>query len=75
MRQFRLRSIMAVIAFFALAFWAGTQLERARLRFQSNAPVMHTVRSMSDDTRKTSTVPRPIEQVGRGRRGLNDDLR
>jgi hypothetical protein len=63
MRQYRLRSIMALIAVIALSLWIGMQIERARsaprtVRYTAYRPVMQTG--------KTYTVMRPVRQVKGG---------
>jgi hypothetical protein len=59
MRQYRLRSIMALIAVIALSLWVGMQIERARSGPQTHYTVMRPVRP----TGKTYTVMRPVRQV------------
>jgi YTV len=68
MRQYRLRSIMALIAVIALSLWVGMQIERARSGSRSyklSYTVMRPV-SQSSQTGKTYTVMRPVK-VTRGR--------
>jgi hypothetical protein len=70
MRQYRLCSIMALIAVIALSLWVGMQIERARSASRSNRPAVYTVmrRVRQTQTGKTYTVMRPVQvQVTRGR--------
>jgi YTV len=68
MRQYRLRSIMALIAVIALSLWVGMQIERARLGSRSHKPAAYTVMRPVSQTGKTYTVMRPVLQT-RGRTG------
>ena len=71
MRQYRLRSIMALIAVIALSLWVGMQIERARSGSRSYKTAMYTVMrpvSQTSQAGKTYTVMRPV-QVTRGRTG------
>jgi hypothetical protein len=71
MRQYRLRSIMALIAVIALSLWVGMQIERARMGSRSYKPAVYTVMrrvSQTGQTGKTYTVTRPV-RVTRYRTG------
>jgi YTV len=65
MRQYRLRSIMALIAVIALSLWVGMQIERARSASRSYRPAVYTVMRPVRQTQagKTYTVMRPVRQV------------
>ncbi len=65
MRQYRLRSIMALIAVIALSLWVGMQIERARSGSRSYNPAVYTVMRpvRVSQTGKTYTVMRPVRQV------------
>ena len=65
MRQYRLRSIMALIAVIALSLWVGMQIERARSASRSSRPAVYTVMRPVRQTQvgKTDTVSRPVRQV------------
>ena len=68
MRQYRLRSIMALIAVIALSLWVGMQIERARSASRSYRPAVYTVMRpvRQTQTGKTYTVMRPVRQVTSG---------
>jgi YTV len=69
MRQYRLRSIMALIAVIAISIWVGMQIERARSGSRRYKSVVYTVTRpvyQISQTGKTYTVTRPV-QVTRGR--------
>jgi hypothetical protein len=71
MRQYRLRSIMALIAVIAVSLWVGMQIERARSTSRSYKPATYTVTrpvTQTNQTRKTYTVMRRV-QVTRYRTG------
>ena len=64
MRQYRLRSIMALIAVIAVSLWVGMQIERARLGPRSYKPAGYTVMrrvSQTNQTGKRYTVMRPVK--------------
>jgi hypothetical protein len=66
MRQYRLRSIMALIAVIAVSLWVGMQIERARLGSRSYKPAAYTVMrpvSHVSQTGKTYRVMQPVSQV------------
>jgi YTV len=69
MRQYRLRSIMALIAVIALSLWVGMQIERARSASRSNRPAGYTVTRpvYQTQTGKTYTVSRPVYQTQTGK--------
>jgi hypothetical protein len=69
MRQYRLRSIMALIAVIALSLWVGMQIERARLGSRSYKRVVYSVTRPVSQTGKSYRVMRPVLQVTRGRTG------
>lgn len=57
MRQYRLRSIMALIGVIALSLWAGMQIERARRPPRAVYTVMRPVKQT-----RSYTVMRPVRQ-------------
>ena len=71
MRQYRLRSIMALIAVIAISLWVGMQIERARSGSRNYKRATYTVTrpvSQTSQTGKTYTVMRRV-QVTRYRTG------
>ncbi len=60
MRQYRLRSIIALIAVIALSIWVGMQIERAR---SVPRPAHYAVWRPVKQTGKTDTVVRPLRQA------------
>lgn len=64
MRQYRLRSIMALIAVIVLSLWVGMQIERARSASRSSKPVVYTVMRpvrQTNQTGKPYTVMRRVQ--------------
>jgi hypothetical protein len=63
MRQYRLRSIMALIAVIALSLWIGMQIERARSGSRSYKSVRYIARPViqTGNAGKTYTVTRPVK--------------
>jgi YTV len=62
MRQYRLRSIMALIAVIALSLWVGMHIERARSASRSSRPAVYTVMKPV-----TYTVMKPVRQTRPGK--------
>ena len=50
MRQYRLRSIMALVAIIAVSIWVGMQIERARSGSRSYKSVRYTIQPQESDT-------------------------
>ena len=63
MRQYRLRSIMALIAVIALSLWVGMQIERARSAPQG---VRYTTYRPVKPTGKTNIIIRSVRPMPGG---------
>ena len=66
MRQYRLGSIMALVAIIAVSIWVGMQIERARSGSRSYKSVRYTIARpviQTGNAGKTYTVTRPVYET------------